>query len=77
MPTSNVAKTRLSDMGSKERASTPKNWTEAIIDEAKDSYALSLETLWFVAVNVATGYIFLYWGFEWPSEPGSVQRFMW
>jgi hypothetical protein len=24
-----------------------------------------------------TGYVFLYKGFEWPQEPGKVQRFMW
>ncbi|KAI9709883.1 MAG: hypothetical protein M1812_007591 [Candelaria pacifica] len=36
-----------------------------------------LETAWFLLVNFVTGYIFLYWGFEWPQEPGKVQRFMW
>ena len=40
-------------------------------------HRLWLETLWFLAVNWATGYIFLYWGFSWPQEPGKVQRFMW
>ena len=40
-------------------------------------HPLWLETLWFLAINLATGYIFLYWGFEWPQEPGKVQRFMW
>ena len=54
-----------------------KGWKESIADEARSSYALYLETLWFAAVNFATGYIFLNWGFEWPSEPGMVQRFMW
>lgn len=38
---------------------------------------LYLETLWFLAINVVTGYMFLYRGFEWPQEPGNVQRFMW
>ena len=38
---------------------------------------LWLETLWFLAINLATGYMFLYRGFEWPQEPGKVQRFMW
>lgn len=36
-----------------------------------------LETLWFLAVNAITGYVFLYKGFEWPQEPGKTQRFMW
>jgi alpha-1,2-glucosyltransferase len=36
-----------------------------------------LETIWFIAVNAITGYVFLYKGFEWPQEPGKVQRFMW
>ena len=40
-------------------------------------HRLWIETLWFLAVNVATGYMFLYRGFEWPQEPGRVQRFMW
>ncbi|KAF2233934.1 glycosyltransferase family 59 protein [Viridothelium virens] len=38
---------------------------------------LWLETLWFLAVNAVTGYVFLYRGFEWVQEPGKVQRFMW
>lgn len=44
---------------------------------AKHDHRLWLETAWFLAINWATGYIFLYWGFEWPQEPGKVQRFMW
>lgn len=36
-----------------------------------------LETIWFIAINAITGYVFLYKGFEWPQEPGKVQRFMW
>ena len=40
-------------------------------------YSLWLETVWFLAVNVGTAYMFLRRGFEWPSEPGAVQRFMW
>jgi alpha-1,2-glucosyltransferase len=34
------------------------------------------ETVWFIVINVATGYVFLYNGFEWLQEPGKVQRFM-
>lgn len=36
-----------------------------------------LETIWYMIVNAAVGYMFLYKGFEWPQEPGVVQRFMW
>lgn len=36
-----------------------------------------LELAWFLVINVVTGYVFLYKGFEWPQEPGQVQRFMW
>jgi alpha-1,2-glucosyltransferase len=36
-----------------------------------------LETVWFVVVNSITCYVFLFKGFEWPQEPGKVQRFMW
>lgn len=36
-----------------------------------------LETLWFIVINAVTGYVFLYKGFEWPQEPGKIQRFMW
>jgi alpha-1,2-glucosyltransferase len=35
------------------------------------------ETFWFLLINAVTGYVFLYRGFEWPQEPGKVQRFMW
>lgn len=49
---------------------------KAVLYERHD-HRLWLETVWFLAINVATGCIFLYWGFEWPQEPGKVQRFMW
>jgi alpha-1,2-glucosyltransferase len=42
-----------------------------------DHLWLALETVWYLAVNVATGYVFLYRTFEWPQEPGLKQRFMW
>ncbi|KAH8730073.1 alpha-2-glucosyltransferase Alg10 [Phaeosphaeriaceae sp. PMI808] len=38
---------------------------------------LGLETLWSLAINAAVMYIFICWGFTWPSEPGKVQRFLW
>lgn len=36
-----------------------------------------METVWFLLINAVTGYVFLYKGFEWPQEPGKIQRFMW
>lgn len=50
--------------------------SKAVLYERHD-HRLWLETMWFLTINLATGYIFLYWGFEWPQEPGKVQRFMW
>lgn len=35
------------------------------------------ETLWFLAVNALTCSVFLMKEFEWASEPGKIQRFMW
>ncbi|RMZ01843.1 hypothetical protein D0860_07458 [Hortaea werneckii] len=40
-------------------------------------HRLWLETVWLLLINGVTGYIFLNWGYEWPQEPGKVQRFMW
>ena len=49
---------------------------KAVLYERHD-HRLWLETMWFLAINLVTGYMFLYRGFEWPQEPGKVQRFMW
>lgn len=59
-------------------AGISKTWTavEKIMYSSHD-HRLWLETVWLLAINMATGYIFLKWGFEWPQEPGLVQRFMW
>ncbi|EER42599.1 alpha-1,2 glucosyltransferase [Histoplasma capsulatum H143] len=38
---------------------------------------LLVETAWYIVINAVTGYMFLYKGFEWPQEPGLVQRFLW
>ena len=43
----------------------------------RHDHRLWFETIWFLTVNMATGYMFLYRGFAWPQEPGRVQRFMW
>ena len=40
-------------------------------------HRLWLETAWFLCINMVIGHVFLYRGFEWPQEPGLVQRFMW
>jgi alpha-1,2-glucosyltransferase len=39
-------------------------------------FRLPLETVWHLAINAITGYVFLYRGFTWPSEPGKMQRFL-
>jgi alpha-1,2-glucosyltransferase len=41
------------------------------------NFPLFLETAWFLLVNVLTGALFLHGGFEWPQEPGKIQRFLW
>lgn len=40
------------------------------------NFPLFLETAWFLLVNVITGALFLRGGFEWPQEPGKIQRFL-
>lgn len=50
---------------------------ELFIAKLFTNFPLILETIWFLAINAITGYMFLYKGFEWPQEPGKVQRFMW
>jgi alpha-1,2-glucosyltransferase len=44
---------------------------------ASYDWRLVLETLWYLLINAVTGYIFVTWTFEWPLQPGEVQRFMW
>ncbi|KAL2872355.1 tyrosyl-DNA phosphodiesterase-domain-containing protein [Aspergillus lucknowensis] len=53
------------------------------VDDKKDleariamNFPLFLETVWFLFVNVLTGALFLHGGFEWPQEPGKIQRFL-
>lgn len=38
---------------------------------------LWLETAWHLAIDATLGYLFLYRGFSWSSEPGVIQRFLW
>lgn len=57
------------------RGSTAQSgWIHAIRNH---DYRLWLETLWSLAINAVTGYMFLCRGFSWPQEPGNVQRFLW
>ncbi|CAM6085296.1 unnamed protein product [Calypogeia fissa] len=44
---------------------------------SRERYTLALMALEFIVVNIITTYIFLFWPFIWPSEPGKFQRFMW
>jgi alpha-1,2-glucosyltransferase len=44
---------------------------------ASYDWRLVLETFWYLLINAVTGYIFVTWTFEWPLQPGEVQRFMW
>ncbi|MCJ1389980.1 glucosyltransferase [Xylographa bjoerkii] len=63
--------------GAKKRKTS--HWLDFVtsIVFAEYDHRLVLETLWFLCVNWAVGYIFLNWKFEWVQEMGSVQRFMW
>ncbi|PKY01476.1 putative glucosyltransferase [Aspergillus campestris IBT 28561] len=59
------------------RLQRPRNDREDLDAKIATNFTLFLETYWYLAINAATGYIFLYNGFEWPQEPGKIQRFMW
>ncbi|KAL2355559.1 alpha-1,2 glucosyltransferase-like protein alg10 [Cryomyces antarcticus] len=57
---------------------TSKGWADIkSVLWSKHDHRLWLETAWFLIVNAVTGHVFLYRTFEWPQEPGRVQRFMW
>ncbi len=36
-----------------------------------------IEFWWYMTINLATCWMFLYRPFEWPQEAGKQQRFMW
>lgn len=63
----------------KEAKSDPAEGTWSVVYRTlrASDHRLWLESLWLLAINAATGYMFLYRGFEWSQEPGKVQRFMW
>lgn len=58
-------------------AEVPKTASTLRTRLAAVDHRLWLETAWLLLINAATGYMFLYRGFEWPQDPGKVQRFMW
>ncbi|KAJ5273202.1 Dol-P-Glc:Glc(2)Man(9)GlcNAc(2)-PP-Dol alpha-1-2-glucosyltransferase [Penicillium angulare] len=55
----------------------PENEREKKLVDLSKNASKFIETAWFIVINAVTGYLFLYKGFEWPQEPGKVQRFMW
>lgn len=59
------------------RKQKPQGEEERARADLATNFPKFLETVWFIVINAVTGYVFLYKGFEWPQEPGKVQRFMW
>ena len=43
----------------------------------RDKWRGVMEYIWFEVINVVTLWLFVTRPFEWPSEPGKVQRFIW
>lgn len=77
-------RTKLSATQVKKKSHVKRNGFFSILDGvirslvyADQRHRLWLECVWFLFINWATTYIFLYRGFEWPQEPDKVQRFMW
>lgn len=58
------------EAGSEEKKNKKKLW-------ATMGWGRWMETVGFVAVDAGVLWVFLNWGFEWESERGKVQRFMW
>ncbi|ODQ66631.1 hypothetical protein NADFUDRAFT_57500 [Nadsonia fulvescens var. elongata DSM 6958] len=46
-------------------------------NHSKYNARLLAEWWWYMIINITTGYFFLMYPFEWASEPGIIQRFMW
>ncbi|KAJ5112528.1 Dol-P-Glc:Glc(2)Man(9)GlcNAc(2)-PP-Dol alpha-1-2-glucosyltransferase [Penicillium argentinense] len=59
------------------RKKRPEEESEKVRSDVITNLPKFLETVWFITINVVTGYVFLHKGFEWPQEPGKTQRFMW
>ncbi|KAL2426894.1 hypothetical protein ABEF95_003570 [Exophiala dermatitidis] len=74
---------RRSDSAVRDTASTSSSTTTTLVSRVQAIvrtaalYSFPLELLWYLLVNLVTCYVFLDKGFEWPQEPGNVQRFMW
>jgi alpha-1,2-glucosyltransferase len=65
------------DFANSQRESTQMITKYRVLLRVLAKYSVYLEFGWYMLVNLVTCYIFLYKGFEWPQEPGNVQRFMW
>ncbi|KAK4938000.1 glucosyltransferase [Elasticomyces elasticus] len=55
----------------------PSTWSIEQLLSATAAYSNVLELMWYITINLGTCYMFLYKGFDWPQEPGNIQRFMW
>jgi alpha-1,2-glucosyltransferase len=75
------AQQKFSELGKSKSAAKQKKVPPASLLQAVLNtlavYSAYIELVWYLAINVVTGYMFLYKGFDWPQEPGNVQRFMW
>ena len=71
-----TAKRKAATLAKEQSGEALPPWLKPIV-EFVAAHVLWVELAWLLAINVATGYVFLYKGFEWPQEPGKVQRFMW
>jgi alpha-1,2-glucosyltransferase len=60
-----------------DQASVPEEPTVQSMLRTAAAYSGWIELGWYVTVNAATCYVFLYRGYEWPQELGATQRFMW
>ena len=59
--------------------------SDVLVDEPRIRFTLHqlgqwsswIEFAWYMVINLATCWMFLYRPFQWPQEPGKEQRFMW
>lgn len=58
-----------------QRAASPTEQTQKAVTH--DWLGLTVELSWYLAINVATLWLFLSKPFTWDSEPDALQRFMW
>jgi alpha-1,2-glucosyltransferase len=74
---SNLSQTQKTSKPNTGKDSKTQNQRGSLKPLISANFWLWLETIWFIVVNVVTGYIFLRKTFDWPQEPGLKQRFMW